>query len=125
MTSVKEQIEAEAKDWIDRRRDQKMLLNPWATLHAICWVGSDGAKKEGYSENLAEFVAASKLAVGMNKIDQMLNQRDHCSYCGTRFRVENLSLCRCGNVYCYKCIWNLGIHPNGNRACYCGGEVVG
>ena len=125
MTSVKEQLEARAAAWIEQERDQIALLHEWETLHAMYWLWSEGAKREGYSKNLEEFVKACKLAVGQTRINHLICQRDYCTKCGVTFKVENLSLCRCGNLYCYKCIGSRGVNPNGNRSCSCGGEIVG
>ncbi len=63
MTSVKEQLEARAAAWIEQERDRIALLHEWETLHAMYWLWSEGAKREGYSKNLKEFVKACKLAV--------------------------------------------------------------
>ncbi|MBW4493406.1 MAG: hypothetical protein KME26_10045 [Oscillatoria princeps RMCB-10] len=124
MTSVKEQLEADAAAWVAQGRGGAGLLDSWKTLHAQCWLLSDGAKHDGCSADVTDFVGACRAAMNPGW-DAILSRRENCSGCYTRFRIENLSVCRCGGVYCYHCVGDLGAHANGNRCCSCGGEVVG
>ena len=124
MKSAKEQLEEKANNWIEQGKSKAALLDNWQALWAICWLLSPGAKNEQYSENLAEFIKASKELLG-SRWDDMLRERDYCNSCGESYKIENLSLCCCGSVYCYRCLGELGIHANGNRLCRCGSEVVG
>lgn len=129
MKSMKEKLEAAAASWaswVEQGRGSKGLLDNRTFLAAQCWLYSPGAKHDGYSQEVADFVAATRAAIGGDMgWSKLLRQRDYCDRCGERYRVENLAICcTCHTLYCYRC-GSRSRHPNGNQRCSCGGEIVG
>ncbi len=127
MPNFRERIKLAAKHWQDNGKDDEYLFSKdYDRMVAYLWCHSRGAKKEGYSEEIAEFAAANKKAIGDLNYDKMLRARDYCNFCAETYKLENLSICiDCYNVYCYRCATNRGVCANGNSCCVCGGDLVG
>lgn len=125
--TTKSDLEAKALAWKESGQESRALLSGWSFLGAYCWQWSAGAKQEGVSADLQEYLQACfQQNGGSDGWDTLLRQRDACDRCGETYRVENLSICtRCNSSYCYRCAPIGGLSANGNRACGCGGEVVG
>ena len=111
------------------RAPAALLTSEWQLLTLRCWLYSEGAKAQSISPLLAEFAHESFAAIEARAPDwyeALLRERDHCSGCGERYRVENLSVCtKCLNTYCFRCDAFTPLAPNGNRLHSCGGEIVG
>lgn len=116
--------EALAESWAARDRPAAVLLQGTRLMVLQCWCHSAGAKKEGVSDRLREFLQAGVAAQPAGWLDELLDDRGFCSNCGERYRLENLGVCTaCLSTYCHRC--ETGVAANGNKACTCGGEIVG
>lgn len=123
--TYREKLEQRASQWIESGQDKDKLLGGWSFIKARLWTFTPGAKKEGYSREVAQLVDASFNEYGQDRWDGLFTSKDYCYSCGDRYSEENLSLCtNCDLVYCPKCPQTPS-HPNGNRSCRCGGEIVG
>lgn len=115
----------QARDWVDSGRPESRLLSGVALVALVCW-HRDHAKAGDAGVLVGEFLAACEARQSPGWFDRELEQRRHCSHCGTRYRVENLSICtRCQDLYCYQCVGQCRRDEAGHRFCLCGGEVVG
>ncbi len=125
--SVKERFEAAAAKWVASGRSKaKLQTHDWALLQLVCWNHSPGAKKEGVSDTLADYIAASRALKPDGWYDFMLSAKDSCTRCGETYRVENLQFCTdCEGTYCYQCVGAYPKGENGNPQHGCGGEIVG
>lgn len=124
--TARERYEARATEWIEGGRSPDLLAGPSTLMTMRCWTYSDGGKKDGASDGLREFIAASEQAQRPNWLDAQMDGRAGCRACGESFRVENLAICtHCMRNYCYGCKGKDGLAANGNAACACGGELVG
>lgn len=104
--------------------------NEWRLMAFMCWITSDGAKKEGVIEEIAQYIEAAYHAMDAkypNWYDDLLNKRWLCDGCGMTYRVENLATCTgCLASYCHACVYERFTRaPNGNHDHHCGGEFVG
>ena len=123
--TYRENLEQRAKEWVESGRSEDKLLGGWTFIKARLWTFTPGANKEGYSKEVSELIEASFDKYGRDSWDDIFTGKDYCYSCGDRYSEENLSLCtNCTLVYCPKCPKNLH-HPNGNRSCSCGGEIIG
>ena len=124
---MKEKLATDSLLWKKNGCTDLGLLNTKELFAAKCWLMSKGAKYEGYSQEMIDFVNASSKALGEEgNWDFILRQRAYCSGCGERYKLENLSVCcSCYNFDCYRCTGDYGVHTNGNLRCSCGGEIVG
>jgi hypothetical protein len=118
--------EALAKEWHAQARLEPLLLSGYDLIRLRCWSYSAGAKSEGVSATLRDFVRESNAAQPEDWLDDYLYDRETCSTCGEGYRLENMRLCtHCSRMYCYRCPPKPAKAPNGNDACPCGGELVG
>jgi hypothetical protein len=127
-SAMRDRLEMAARRWRKNGKRDTELLKDWEVVQAYCWKTSPGAKNSKYSQNVDEFVEKSMEALGDAAYWEILLKRYRCIECGTRYKLENLSLCtNCGpGLYCYECVNNLPKCTNGNLQCSdCGGEVVG
>lgn len=130
MATYRERLESAAANWKEQGKASAALWKYEApVVRAYLWLGSTGGRKEGYSEDLYDFVNASFQVLGDDRYSKFLAQRDYCLGCGESYRIENLCICtNCSRLYCYRCVGgelNAGQCPNGNVQCTCGGEYVG
>lgn len=125
-----ERYEAEARAWAEAGRptpDDGL----WRTALLYLWVNSQGAKRQGVSARLAEYLAARRAALDARYpgwYDGLFDERDFCAECGERYRLENLAICTdCGARFCFRHRSGGGPAPNGNDRCArCAmGELVG
>jgi hypothetical protein len=126
MTTTKSYLEDKALAWKESGKETRTLLTGWYFFSAYCWQSSAGAKQEGMSSELQEYLdACFQENGGSDGWSTLLRQRDSCDRCGEGYHLENLSVCtHCNTFYCYRCS-PIDSYTNGNRACGCGGEVVG
>ncbi|MBD2359562.1 hypothetical protein H6G41_34350 [Tolypothrix sp. FACHB-123] len=127
MPNFRERMQSAVKLWQDNHKNQAYLFSQdYDRMLVYLWCHSRGGKKEGYSEDIAEFAAANRKAIGDVNYAKMLRVREYCDFCSETYKLENLSICiDCRNVYCYRCAANHGVCSNGNYSCVCGGDLVG
>jgi hypothetical protein len=127
MANFREKMKQAVKLWQENNKDEAYLFpDDYDRILIYLWCHSQGAKKEGFSEEIAEFAAANRKAIGDAKYDEMMRFKDYCDFCGQRYKLENLSICiNCRNFYCYRCSTNRGLCANGNYRCVCDGDLVG
>lgn len=128
MGSMKESLEKYATDWTSKGCGDDGLLGEWELFCAKCWIYSDGAKESLYSVMVEDLIEMSEKKMPDNWWDHYLYQKTHCQSCGMAYKVENLAVCTgCYLLRCHKCSFDetIPLHPNGNKACSCGGEIVG
>jgi hypothetical protein len=125
--TAKERYEARAQQWAADGRTAKGLSDGYALIALRSWAWSAGAKSEGVSDLLQEFIRASEAVQRSNWLDAYFDDRESCSGCGESYRFENVAQCTaCSRMHCYKCSSGLVRAANGNTACSCGnGELVG
>lgn len=122
----RESLEQSAKAWMRAGQPAAFLLRDLALVRARLWSWSTGGKARPLSPVLHEFIESSHAALGEGWWSDQFCGRSHCSHCGERFAVENLSFCTtCTRLTCYMCYRLFGLHPDGNQLCSCGGELVG
>ena len=132
MTSAGERYEEAARSWDERGRP---ALEPdaWTAMLLACWMTSAGGRHDGASNRLKAYVAEMSVAAerkNPNWLDDLFDQREHCSFCGQSWRGENCAYCtHCSHAYppCCPDKRNLTLLANGNLQCSaCGeGEIVG
>ncbi len=116
-----------ADKWEAARRPAELLMsNDWHLLALVCWMQSEGGRKQGVSESLKAFAQASALRQGgAGWSDAVLETRLWCEGCGETYLVHNLHLCSvCCSTYCTWCQPRQRA-SNGNPLHHCGGEIVG
>lgn len=126
--SAHSSFEALADTWNSNGRPPSSLTNGLPLLSLIFWESSIGAKADGISESLRDFLNASLAEQPPNWYMDRLNERhlNSCKHCDESYRLENLMLCTyCYQTYCYRCKGDNPKLKNGNRSCLCGGELVG
>lgn len=124
--SARLKFEALAKNWDSQKRPSNLLLSGYGLIALRCWSWSTGGKADGMSDVLRAFMAASNASQHEDWLDDYMSDHESCGVCGDTFRFENLSLCTgCARRYCYQCAGQCAVSKNGNKACACGGEVVG
>lgn len=115
----------QAQAWAAAGRGDARLLSGVALVALRCW-HADYARRPGADPLLGEYLAACEARQPAGWFDAVLARREHCSRCGTRYRVENLSICtRCESLHCYQCVSNCDSDEAGRRHCRCGGVLVG
>jgi hypothetical protein len=124
-----QKFEEEARLWEETGKLGWSGQNEYAWVKLRCWSWSDGAKREGISERLKRYVAASEAPFkqfGANWYEDFLQAWDVCGVCGRNDRLEDLSFCTdCDFLHCYRHLTSRA--ANGNRKCpRCEtGELVG
>lgn len=91
MASMKEKLEELAHNWILKGCGDDGLMSQWDLFCAMCWSCSNGAKHDGYSQAVADLIDKSKERCGPGWWDHYLYNRDYCSRCGMRYKLENLT----------------------------------
>lgn len=129
MESMKEKLEKYATSWASKGCGDDGLLTGWKLFSAKCWLYSEGAKESVYSERVKDLIETSEKNMPDGWWDRFLNKRESCLYCGMTYKIENLTVCtNCHYLICHRCTYSnesRPSHPNGNKACSCGGEIVG
>ena len=118
---MRERLEAAAGEWLRSGRDAHFLLTGKAYFAAQCWLNSSGGLstgKAGVTQNIQEFVHASKAGIGGQAgWIAMLNEKTLCAGCGMSYHLENIAICTgCMEYVCGAC---RSSHSK------CDGEVVG
>jgi hypothetical protein len=125
MKSAKQKYEELAQKYFDTN-DPQYLLKGWGLATAVWWSYGKGAKHDGISETVKNYLEVCQRGLYERWIDAYIDERDNCSLCGESYRVDNMSVCtHCFSFYCWRCVGRRETHPNGNYACGCGGELVG
>ncbi|HEX7286877.1 MAG TPA: hypothetical protein VF532_11890 [Candidatus Angelobacter sp.] len=119
---MRERLEEAARLWAKSGRDPIALVNGMAFFLAQCWMYASGAYQPAnpsFSPEIAEYVAASKEALGGESgWNAMLQQKAWCSQCRMTFHLENLGMCtECLEYVCGACQ-----EAHGKK---CAGEVAG
>lgn len=115
----------QAQAWAALGRGGQGLLSGVALVALRCW-HREYAKRPGADPLMGEYLAAGEAQQSAGWFDAVLSQREYCSRCGTRYRIENLSICtRCNALHCYECVSRCEHGEAGQRFCRCGGELVG
>jgi hypothetical protein len=119
--SMREKLECAARLWLASGGSADRLLTGVAFFTAQCWlssIGNDLAHGPRSDKTIADFVAASKAAIGGEAgWNALLAEKTFCSVCHMSFHLENIGICTgCMEYVCGAC---QAAH-NG-----CGGEVVG
>lgn len=122
---MKEKLEKYATNWASKGCGDDGLLGEWQLFCTKCWLFSTGAKEDLYSEMVTDLIEMSEKRMSDTWWDHFLYQRESCLYCGMTYKVENLTVCTdCHYLRCHRCIYSnesRPSHPNGNKACSCGG----
>jgi hypothetical protein len=123
----RERYESSAAAWHEGGRPASSLPGGYRLIALRCWAHSSGARNEGFSSVLQEFLDAANAAQRRDWLDAYFAEQEFCRGCGESYRFENVSFCTaCGRTYCYRCKGDQPLAANGNTACACGdGEVVG
>ncbi|MFZ5529756.1 MAG: hypothetical protein ACOY4U_01700 [Pseudomonadota bacterium] len=119
--------EQQAREWLDGGRPDGLLLAGVALVALNCWLNR---YRDTLPPAVCAVIEAFRRAAEARQPDgwfhTVLQQRSTCTSCGTRYRIENLSICvRCHDLYCYQCIGQCRPDGAGHRLCLCGGELVG
>lgn len=130
--SASERYERAAREWDERGRPEPMA-DPWNTMVLSCWIGSPGATRNGVSQCLRDYLAVHRRVLDRRNpdwFDDVIDGREHCTYCGRSWRAENCGICtRCSRTYPPCCGDKRGFVPlpNGNKGCPAcdAGEIVG
>src|SRR5262245_57677343 len=97
------QFEEAARQWDEAGRPAPENPDPVATMKLYCWVGTRGAKHDGVSARLRDYLAVLRGALSASDADwydTLLNRRDYCDRCGETYRFENVSFCtRCSATF--------------------------
>src|SRR5438105_340949 len=131
MSSAAEQYEALADDWEAAGFHTPEDPSFGQVSRMYLWIHSDGAKRQGVSERLRQYVGALQATLEKKYpgwYDAQFDDHDSCKICGERYRWENLSMCtQCSAAICPSHRASGGHAPNGNYQCpACGaGEIVG
>jgi hypothetical protein len=124
--SVHDRFEALAHEWHANGRPSTLLVEGYALIALRCWTCSDGARVDGVSDTVRDFVRASEEALPGDWLDTCWSERESCGRCGETYRLENIMLCTdCAGTYCHKCGSGQPRAANGNYSCICSGELVG
>jgi hypothetical protein len=132
MGSASAMYEEAARSW-DNTGRREPAPNAWYTLKLSCWMTSPGGKHDGASDRLEAYAEALRRVLASRNADWMddvLDGREYCTFCGQSWRVENCAICtHCSAAHPPCCEERRGYEtlPNGNRQCSrCGkGELVG
>ena len=94
--------------WDEGGRDPAFLPTGTAFFAVYCWSNNyqiTDPTAPAYTPELAEFVTASyELNGGSAGWNAMLRDREICSTCHDRYRLENLGICTgCMRYTCYGC----------------------
>ena len=127
-TSIR--FEQDAEKWDEAGRPIKEPFDAWYIVTLNCWAGSDGAKKEGVSPRLKDYLAALMTQLEReqpNWFDDLFDDREYCKTCGTSWRSENVSFCTSCSATYSPCHMPEVYVSNGNRECPAckRGEIVG
>ena len=132
MSAVAARYEETARVWDERGRPE-LPADPWSAMLLSCWMHSAGGRKDGASERLKAYGAELQRATETKNpdwLDDLFNEREHCTYCGQSWRAENCRYCTgCSRAYppCCDDKRNLARLANGNLECSAcrNGELVG
>lgn len=119
---MKDRLETAARLWTESGRDPQGLLSGTAFFLAQSWIyaiGSYRPENPLFRQEVADYVAASKAALGGEAgWNAMLRERVWCSECFLSFHLENMGMCtECLEYVCPPC--------KAAHVSKCVGEVVG
>ena len=132
MGPASQQYEQMAREWDEAGRPE-LEPSSWRLMMLSCWTASKGGKHDGASQLLQDYLAALRKVVEQRDpdwLDNVMDDREHCSFCGQSWRAENCGYCtHCGKA-CPPCCEEkrgIAVLPNGNRECSAchKGEIVG
>lgn len=133
MAYTSDRYEEEARQWDESGRSAPLQPDPYYVMKLSCWIHSAGAKHDGVSTCLNDYLAALRQVLERKNrdwIDDLFDGKEFCSFCGESWRAENCSLCtHCSTAYppCCGEKRQLTVLSNGNPECsVCHqGEIVG
>lgn len=133
MGYASDSYEETARQWNENGRLEPVQPDPYCVMKLSCWIHSVGAAQDGVSQCLRDyFQALSKVLERKDRywMDELLDGKEFCTFCGQSWRAENCSLCTvCSTAYppCCSEKRQLKVLSNGNRECsVCHkGEIVG
>ena len=131
LTSLR--YEEEAREWDKNGRPEPMKAEGYYVMKLSSWIHSPGAKHDGVSQCLKDYLAALRQGLEQKNrywMDDLFDDKEYCKFCGESWRAENCSICTsCSTAYppCCSEKRELKRLPNGNLECSSchEGEIVG